>query len=86
MSAYCIGGTIALADRTPVVGAVVTAGATDGTQRTASTGSDGYYQVCGLPAGTYVLTPSAASRTFTPPSITVVLSSSNAFSRDFTAQ
>jgi streptogramin lyase len=86
MSAYCIGGTIALADRTPVVGAVVTAGATDGTQRTASTGSDGYYQVCGLPAGTYVLTPSAASRTFTPPSITVVLSSSNVFSSDFTAQ
>ncbi len=86
MPTHCIFGKVTLTDLvTPVVPAVtVTLAPASGIQpTTTSTAADGNYSFCGLPPGSYTVTPSLASRTFRPPSLAVTMSLSNLIDRSF---
>jgi len=66
---YSISGRVTDASGNPIAG--VTVSAIGGPS--ATTGSDGYYTIRWLPAGTYTVIPSKSGYTFSPPSRTVTV-------------
>ena len=90
MPTHCLFGKVTLADLVTPAAPAVTMTLTPaggGTQHTtASTVADGSYSFCGLPPGSYTVTPSLASRAFAPASLTVTISLSSLIDRSFVAQ
>ena len=77
---YSISGTITLSSGTGLPGVSVnTFGAS------ATTNADGQYSLDGLPNGTYTVSPSLATYTFAPPTLTVIIASSSVPGQNFTA-
>ena len=76
---YYVDGTLKTAAGKALVGVSVTVGSTATT-----TNADGYYIVAGLTAGSYTVTPTSSSQTFTPASANVSVGPSRP-GTDFTA-
>ncbi len=79
---YAISGRITAAGAAL---ASVTVTLTGTVQRSATTDASGNYAFAGLPAGSYVVTPSMWGYTFSPGNLPVVISAGNAVAQDFTA-
>lgn len=87
MPTHCLGGKVTLADlRTAVPAVAVSLALPGGGARASTTTAEGDYGFCGLAPGTYTVTPALASRTFSPPSLTVTLANSNLVGRSFVAR
>jgi len=79
---YCISGTIT-ANSAALAGVIVSASGTSGSG-SATTDSSGAYTICGLPNGTYTVTPSLSGYTFSPASQSATISSANVTGVNFT--
>jgi streptogramin lyase len=85
MPTHCVFGRVTLADLATPVPAVKLTLAPAGL--TATTDAAGNFQFCGLAAGTFTVTPSLASRSFTPASRPgVQLSRANLIDNNFVAR
>ena len=76
---YSISGT------TDAAGATVTVSANGSTAGTATADASGSYTISNVPNGTYTVTPSLASYTFTPTSASVTVNGANVTGVNFTA-
>jgi hypothetical protein len=78
---YSVTGRVATAQNLPVANVTIS----DGAGRSTTTNQFGNYMLSGLPAGTYIITPSAGRYNFTPQSRSISLPSSVLGSVDFIA-
>ena len=88
MPTHCLYGKVTLADlATPITpAATMTLSPASGAHLTTTTDAAGNYNFCGLAAGSYVVTPALASRSFAPSSLPVTIVLSNVIDVDFVAQ